>query len=136
MMFVALILWTESEDFSSQGMSFVLAQWNGHWGVFCACAMNGGRAHHDMVSKSNGSHYSLPHSTTTSHRKSRLDGKLLDAFSMGPVRVIVAHDFGWQSSHSVDLRVGWQAKWLPLKFGYHDVMRTSPISRMAAMDSQ
>ena len=37
-----------------------------------------------------------------------------------------SHDFGWQSSHSVDL-AGWQAKWLPLKFGYHDIMRRSPI---------
>ena len=46
---------------------------------------------------------------------------------MGPVRIRhSSHDFGWQSSHSVDL-AGWQAKWLPLKFGYHDVMRTSPI---------
>ena len=49
--------------------------------------------------------------------------------AMGPVRIrYSSHDLGWQSSHSVDL-AGWQAKlkWLPLKFGYHDVMRTSPI---------
>ena len=46
---------------------------------------------------------------------------------MGPVRIRHnSHDFGWQSSHSVDL-VGGKPKWLPLKFGSHDVVRTSPI---------
>ena len=48
---------------------------------------------------------------------------------MGPVRIRhSSHDFGWQSSHSVDL-AGGKPKWLPLKVGYHDIMRTSPISR-------
>ena len=37
-----------------------------------------------------------------------------------------SHGFGWQSSHSVD-SLGGKPKRLPLKFGYHDVMRTSPI---------
>ena len=46
---------------------------------------------------------------------------------MGPLRKChCSHHFTTQSSHFVD-RAGWQAKWLPLKFGYHDVMRTAPI---------
>ena len=43
---------------------------------------------------------------------------------MGPVRIRhSSHDFGWQSSHSVDL-AGWQAKlasieiWIPWRHGY------------------
>ena len=46
--------------------------------------------------------------------------------TMGDVRIRhSSHDFGWQSSHSVDL-AGWQAK-MASKFGYYDVMRTRPI---------
>ena len=46
---------------------------------------------------------------------------------MGPVRIRhSSHDFGWQCSHSV-VSLGGKPKWLPLKFGYHDVMRTNPI---------
>ena len=46
---------------------------------------------------------------------------------MRPLRTLHSfHDFATQSSHSVDL-AGWQAKWLPLKSGYHDEMCTSPI---------
>ena len=46
--------------------------------------------------------------------------------STGPVQV--RHGSHWLatlSSHSLD-RAGEQAKWLPLNFGYHDEMRTSP----------
>ena len=47
---------------------------------------------------------------------------------MGPVRIRhSSHDFGWPSSHSVDL-AGWQAKMASIKFGYHVVMGTSPIA--------
>ena len=35
---------------------------------------------------------------------------------MGPVRIRhSSHDFGWQSSHSVDL-TGWQAKMASIEF--------------------
>ena len=51
-------------------------------------------------------------------------------FAMGPVRMRHrSHHFATKPSHSVD-RAGWHArkpKWLPLNFGYYDVMRTSPI---------
>ena len=53
---------------------------------------------------------------------------------MGPMRIRhSSHDFRWQSSHSVDLAGGGgggggKPTWLPLKSGYHDVMRTSPIA--------
>ena len=45
-----------------------------------------------------------------------------------------SYDLGCQSSHSVDL-AGWQAKMASINFGYHDVMRTSPIvsKRLARM---
>ena len=46
---------------------------------------------------------------------------------MGPERIHhSSHHFATQSSHSVD-RAGWQAKMASIEFGYHDVMRTSPI---------
>ena len=51
--------------------------------------------------------------------------------SMGPVRIRhSSHDFGWQSSHSVDL-AGWQAKMASIELWIHDVMHTSPISAPA-----
>ena len=62
------------------------------------------------VGKNNGSHKARPWKST-----------------MGPVRIShSSHHFGpvilWIS-------LGGKPKWLPLKFGYHDVMRTSPIAR-------
>ena len=50
-------------------------------------------------------------------------------FQWAPVRIRhSSQKFATQSSHSVDLSLGGKPKWLPLKFGYHDVLRTSPIS--------
>ena len=47
---------------------------------------------------------------------------------MGPVRIRHrSHEFGWQSV-ILWISLGGKPKWLPLKFGYHDVIRTSPIS--------
>ena len=49
---------------------------------------------------------------------------------MGPVRIRhCSRHFAIQSSHCVD-RVGGKPKWLPLEFGYHDVMC------MASIDNQ
>ena len=54
--------------------------------------------------------------------------KVANGFSMEPVRIRrSSHGFGWQPSHSVDL-AGWQAKMASIDIGYHDLMRTSPIS--------
>ena len=40
----------------------------------------------------------------------------------------VSHDFGWHGSPVILwISPGGKPKWLPLKLGYHDVMRTSPI---------
>ena len=48
-------------------------------------------------------------------------------WSIGPVRIRhSSHDFGWQSS-LLWISLGGKPKWLPLKFGYHDEMRTSPL---------
>ena len=54
-----------------------------------------------------------------------LDSQLTSA--MGPVRIRhCSYDFATQCSHSVDL-AGWQAKMVSIEFGYHVVIRTSPI---------
>ena len=56
-----------------------------------------------------------------------------ESWIMGPVRMRhSSHDFGWQSSHSVDL-TGWQAKmtsfeiWIPLRNAHkpHSVVQSS-----------
>ena len=45
---------------------------------------------------------------------------------MGPVPIRhSSHDFG--SPVILWISLGGKPKWLPLKFGYHDVMHTSPI---------
>ena len=47
---------------------------------------------------------------------------------MGPVRIRhSSHGFGG-SPVILWISLGGKPKWLPLKFGYHDVMRTRPIS--------
>ena len=48
---------------------------------------------------------------------------------MGPVREYVIFHTIWGGSPVILwISLGGKPKWLPLKFGYHDVMRTSPIS--------
>ena len=44
-----------------------------------------------------------------------------------------SHEVATQTSHFVD-RDGWQAKWLPLNFGYHVVMRTAPFTCQAVLN--
>ena len=47
---------------------------------------------------------------------------------MGPVRIRHrSHDLG-ASPVILWISLGGKPKWLPLKFGYRDVVRTSPIS--------
>ena len=97
--------------------------------------MNGGRAHHDMVSKSNASHFSLPHSILVTESLGWMANYLI-RFQWG-LCVSKWHTIlGGSPVILLISELGGKPKWLPLKFGYHDVMRTSPISRMAAMDSQ
>ena len=38
-----------------------------------------------------------------------------------------SHEIATQFNHSVYLELGGKPKWLPLHFGYNDVMRTSRI---------
>ena len=49
---------------------------------------------------------------------------------MVPVRIrhsYSAHKIATQSSHSVDIERGNNPKWLPLNFGYHDIMHTAIV---------
>ena len=50
---------------------------------------------------------------------------------------IVLHHFSTQSSHFVEkagVELGGKPTWLPLNFGYHDVMRTANISPARKME--
>ena len=44
---------------------------------------------------------------------------------------VIVHTILGGSSVILWISLGGKPKWLPLKFGYHDVMRTSPIGEMS-----
>ena len=69
----------------------------------------------------------MPQNLNFSSRISKI--RIIFLGQMVPVRIRrSSHDFGWQSSHSLDL-AGWHGKMASIEnfAGYHDVMRTSPI---------
>ena len=47
--------------------------------------------------------------------------------AMGPVRIRIVYTILGGSPVILWISLGGKPKWLPLNFGYHDVMRTSPM---------
>ena len=52
---------------------------------------------------------------------------LVDQVQWGLCEYIIVHTILGGSPVILWISLGGKPKWLPLKFGYHDVMRTSPI---------
>ena len=55
--------------------------------------------------------------------------KLSQHNQWGLCEYVIVHTILGGSPVILWISLGGKPKWLPLKFGYHDVMRTSPISR-------
>ena len=48
----------------------------------------------------------------------------------GLCEYVIVHTIWGGSPVILWISLGGKPKWLPLKFGYHDVMRTSPIAKI------
>ena len=57
------------------------------------------------------------------------------AVKWGLCEYVIVHTILGGSPVILWISLGGKPRWLPLKFGYHDVMRTSPISSLTSLDA-
>ena len=68
--------------------------------------------------------------------KMRVSSKELFSTLKNLCEYVIVHTILGGSPVILWISLGGKPKWLPLKFGYHDVMRTSPITSYAACHSK
>ena len=87
----------------------------------------------EEAQKESGARWCISPGNTSKHQSKKLCTELAKdtrCLAMGPVRIRSLHTFLPPSPVILWISLGGKPKWLPLDFGYHDVMRTTPLCVM------